>query len=94
MANVSAITADVSQALSIVETVANLLAASGLPIVGAISTGVKVAQGVIAEIPQAQALWDQFESGTIPSQANLDAYAAAEDSAYAKLMADIAAKQS
>lgn len=81
----------VSEALSIAETIANAMAAVGLPIAGAVATGVKIAQGVVAEIPEAQALWDQFQSGAVPTQTELDAYAAEEDSAFAKLMTDLAA---
>lgn len=56
----------------------------------AAAVAVKIAQGVAAGIPEAIALYDQFKAGTIPTQAQLDAYAAAEDSSYSKLMADIA----
>lgn len=80
----------VSQALAIAAEIAGVL----LPGAGAaVSLGAKIAQGVIAAVPEAEALWAQFQSGTVPTQAELDAYALAEDGAYAKLMADIAAAQ-
>lgn len=81
---------EVSQALSIASTIAAALVPGAS---AGIALGVKIAQGVAAAIPEAETLWAQFQSGTIPSQADLDAYAVAEDGAYAKLMADIAAKQ-
>lgn len=76
--------------LPVVETIATMLLPEAAP---AVSIGVKIAQGVAAEIPEAIALWEQFQSGAVPSQAELDAYAEAEDGAYAQLMADIAAKR-
>lgn len=79
----------VNTALTVAQTVSGMLADAGTPFAGAISTGVKIAQGVVAEVPEAKALYDQFQSGTIPTQAELDAYAADEDGAYAKLMADL-----
>lgn len=87
----NAILADISTALSVAAKVSMVAAAAGLPFAGAVATGIQIATGVAAEAPEAMALWDQFNAGTMPSQAELDAYAANEDSAYAKLMADIAA---
>ena len=81
--------AGVASALGVAEKVGTMLSAGGVPFAGAIATGIKIATGVAAEIPEAVALYDQFNTGTIPSQAELDAYAAAEDGAYSKLMADL-----
>ena len=85
----AALSSEVSQALSVAETIASALVPGAAPTILLAS---KIAQGVAASVPEALALWAQFQSGTIPSQADLDAYAQAEDGAYAKLMADIAAK--
>jgi len=74
---------------AVIAQVASVASAAGLPVAGAVSTGIKIALGVADEVPEAVALWSQFQSGTMPSQADLDAYATAEDGAYAKLMADI-----
>jgi len=74
---------------SIVSQVAAVAAAAGLPIAGAVSTGIKIAIGVADNVPQALALWDQFQSGKMPTVDELAAYEAAEDSAYATLMAEI-----
>lgn len=59
----------------------------------AVTLGLKIASGVAAKAPEAVALAEQFLSGGTPTQAQLDAYAADEQGAYAKLMADIKAKQ-
>ncbi len=85
-----ALIAQISSALSVAEQIASVVFPGAGP---AISIGVKIAQGVAAEAPQAIALWDQFQNGVIPAQSELDAYATAEDGDYAKLMADIAAAQ-
>lgn len=84
----------ISTAGAVIQQVATVAAAAGFPIAGAVATGIKIAQGVAAEVPEAVALWDQFQNGNMPTQAELDAYAADEDSAYAKLMADIDAAKS
>lgn len=79
----------INTALPVAETVMTMLVpGSG----AAAALAIKIAQGVIAGVPQAIALWNQFQSGTVPTQAQLDAYAAAENTAYTQLMADIAAK--
>lgn len=75
---------------AVIAQVAGVAAAAGFPIAGAVSTGIKIALGVAAEVPAAIALYDQFQNNVMPSQAELDAYAAEEDSAYAQLMKDIA----
>ncbi len=80
----------VGTALNIAGTIAGALTTAGMaPVAEAITTGAKIAEGVVAAVPEAEALWAQFQSGTIPTQAELDAYAAAEDGAYAALMASI-----
>jgi hypothetical protein len=79
----------ISKALPIVQGIAEAL----LPGAGAIaSTAVQIAQGVIAGIPEAEALWAQFQNGSVPTEAEMQAYAASENSAYQQLMSDIAAK--
>lgn len=78
-----------STALPVVETVVSLLVPAAGPALG---IGIAIAKGVIAGVPQAEALWAQFQSGNIPTQAELDAYAAVEQTAYERVMADIAAK--
>lgn len=85
--------AGLKSAGAVIAQVASVAASAGLPIAGAVSTGIKIALGVAAEVPEAVALYNQFKDGTMPSQSELDAYAADEDSAYAKLMADIDAAQ-
>lgn len=59
----------------------------------AVTLGLKIASGVAAQAPQAVALAEQFLSGATPTQDQLDAYAADENSTYATLMANIALKQ-
>lgn len=78
---------------TVISQVAAVAAAAGLPFAGAVATGVKIAIGVADNVPEALALWDQFSDGKMPTQAELDAYEASEDSAYAKLMRDINAAQ-
>jgi hypothetical protein len=80
------ITSALSNALPVVETV---VAAMFPEAAAAAAIGVKIAQGVAAAVPEAEALYAQFKAGTVPTQAQLDAYATAEDGAYAKLMADL-----
>lgn len=88
--DVKTILSYVTPALTIAGEVATALASAGaLPAAEAVATGIKIAEGVAASVPEAQALYAQFQSGTIPTQAELDAYAAGEDSAYAKAMAAI-----
>ncbi len=79
-------------------------AEKALPLVGSIvgalvpaagpaaAVAVKIAQGVMAGVPEAEALWARFQSGDIPTQEELDAYAATENAAYDQLMAHIRAK--
>ena len=77
--------------LPVAETVAGVLLPGSGQTVALI---LKIAQGVLGKVPEAIALYDQIQSGTVPTQAELDAYAAGENSSYARLMADIAAKRS
>lgn len=81
--------AGIKSAGAVIAQVASVASAAGFPIAGAVSTGIKIALGVADEVPEALALYDQFNNGQMPTQAELDAYAADEDSAYAKLMADL-----
>lgn len=74
---------------AVISQVAAVAAAAGLPIAGAVSTGIKVALGVADNVPQALALWDQFKNDKMPTADELAAYEAAEDSAFATLMAEI-----
>lgn len=73
----------------IIQQVASVASAAGLPVAGAVSMGLKIALGVSDQVPEALTLWDQFRDSKMPSQDDLDAYAADEDSAYANLMADV-----
>lgn len=77
------------KALPIAAAIATALAPEAAAI---IALSVKIGEGVAAGIPEAEALWAQFESGTPPTQEQLDAYAATEQTAYETLMADIKAK--
>lgn len=81
------------QGAQIVAQVATILSAAGVPIAGAAATGIKIALGVAEQIPEAVAAYDRIKSGDIPTQAELDAWSIEEDTAYAKLMADIAAEE-
>lgn len=76
-------------ALPIAETIVAALFPAAA---GAAAIAVKIAQGVAAGVPEAEALWAQFQSGTPPTQEQMDAYAAVEQTAYETLMADIKAK--
>lgn len=86
---ITAVAAGVSQALPVVEGIVLALAPEAAPVLG---IAVAVAKGVAAGVPEALALWNRFRSGDIPTQAELDAYAASEQTAYETLMADIEAK--
>ena len=87
--NLNAVADAISSALPIAETIIGVLA----PEAGAAAaTAFAITKGVIAGIPEAEALWAQFQSGTPPTQDQLDAYAATEQSAYDQVMSDIAAK--
>ncbi len=77
------------QALPVAAAIATALAPEAA---AAIAIGLKIGQGVAAGVPEAEALWAQFQSGTPPTQDQLDAYAASEQTAYDQLMADIKAK--
>ncbi len=55
-----------------------------------VSIATKIVQGVAAAVPEAEALYARIQSGDVPTQAELDAYAVGEDSAYSKMMAQIA----
>lgn len=58
-----------------------------------IKTIVSIGQDVVNGVPEAVALYDTITSGQPVTQTQLDAYAVAENSSYAKLMADIAAAE-
>lgn len=90
MSNIDDVVTAVSNVLPVVEGVVVALAPEAA---APVAVGIKIAQGVAAGIPEAEALWAQFQNGTVPTQAELDAYAIAEDGAYAKLMADIKSAQ-
>lgn len=79
----------VEKALPIAESVVSILVPAAGP---AAAVAVKIAQGVMAGVPEAEALWARFQSDDIPTQAELDAYAATENAAYDQLMAHIRAK--
>lgn len=74
---------------TIISQVTAVAAAAGFPVAGAVSTGIKIAIGLADNVPQALALWDQFQNNKMPTVEELAAYEAAEDSAYATLMAEI-----
>lgn len=88
-AKIQSVADAIGKALPVIETVAAALAPEAA---AAVATAIAVAKGVIAMEPEALALWDQFQSGTPPTQDQLDAYAATEQTAYDKVMADIQAK--
>ncbi len=88
-AEIQSVADAIAKILPVVETVAGVLAPEA---VAAVATGVAIAKGVLAMEPQALALWNQFQSGTPPTQDQLDAYAATEQTAYDQVMADIQAK--
>jgi hypothetical protein len=80
----------ISEAIPVAEEIISLL----YPGAGAaVQIALKIAAGVAAKAPEAVALYEQFQSGNMPTQAELDAYAAAETGSYNRLMADIAAAQ-
>lgn len=88
-AKIQSVADAIGKALPVIETVAAVLAPEAA---AAVATAIAVAKGVIAMEPEALALWDQFQSGTPPTQDELDAYAATEQASYEKVMADIQAK--
>lgn len=57
----------------------------------AASMAIKLVSGAAAKLPDAVALVEQIQGGTIPTSDELHAYATAENGSYAKLMADITA---
>lgn len=72
--------------------VAQMIADALLPGAGkAASIGIKLAIGALTKAPKAVALVEQFQNGNIPTQAELDDYAATEDETYKRLLAHIAA---
>ena len=79
----------IGSALPVVETVLSILVPGSGP---AMSAAIAIAKGVVAGVPEAEALYAQFKSGTPPSAAQLFAYIAQEQSAYDQVMADIQAK--
>jgi hypothetical protein len=90
----SEILSAVASALAVANTVATALADSGMggPVATIFAAGVKIAAGVAAAAPEAITLYERIQSGDIPTQAELDAYAATENEAYRKLMAAIDAE--
>lgn len=76
--------------------VAQMVADVLLPGAGtATAMGIKLALGALNKVPAAISLVEQFQSGQIPTQADLDAYAVEENDTFNKLIADIdAAKAS
>jgi hypothetical protein len=88
-AQIQSVADAIGKALPVIETVAAVLAPEAA---GAVATAIAVAKGVIAMEPQALALWERFQSGTPPTQDELDAYAATEQAAYDQVTADIQAK--
>lgn len=79
----------VEKALPVVESIVGVLVPAAGP---AVAIATKIAQGVIAGVPEAEALWARFQNDDIPTQAELDAYAATENANYDQLMAHIRAK--
>jgi hypothetical protein len=73
--------------LPMMTTVVGVLVPGAAPL---LSIGAKIVQGVAAAVPEAEALYARIQSGDVPTQAELDAYATAEDGAYAALMAKLA----
>ena len=86
---INAVVAALGKALPAVELIVTALAPEAA---GAIATAVAIAKGVAAGVPEAESLLSQFQSGTPPTQAQLDAYLAQENTAYETVMADIQAK--
>lgn len=85
---------DVSHAVAQYAPLAEQLAVALASAYGAgpaVSMAIKLVAGAAAKLPEAVSLVEQIQAGTIPTQAELDAYAADEDSSYSKLMKDIAA---
>lgn len=81
-----------AQALAVAAPIAETIVEVMFPGAGsAVVTALKIAAGLAAKAPQAEALFEQFKSGQEPTQAELDAYADDEDGSYNRLMADIAA---
>lgn len=84
-----AVASGIAEAAPVVETIVEAMFPG---VGGAAVLALKIAAGVAAKAPEAVSLYEQFQSGTPPTQAELDAYAAAETGSYNKLMADIAAR--
>jgi hypothetical protein len=57
----------------------------------AVGIAEKVIQGVIAEVPEAQALYNQIKSGTPPTAFELAQFESAYETDYQKTKADLAA---
>ena len=76
--------------VSTVSTIVNLAAPVASLIPGA-SIAIAILKGVLAEEPNAVALYNQITSGTPPTAAQLATYASNDDAAYTQLNADITA---
>lgn len=57
-----------------------------------LAIGVKIAQGVLAEVPAAISLFEQIKSGTPPTPEQIKAFENDYEAAYQTLRAEIAAK--
>lgn len=90
VADIQAVAAAFGKIIPVVETVGAVLVPGAGP---ALATAISIAKGVVAGVPEALDLYEQFQSDTPPTQEQLDAYAAGEDAAYEKLIADISARQ-
>lgn len=84
------VAADATAVLPYAETLAGVLLPGSVQTVALV---VKIAQGVAAAVPEAVSLYNTFVSGGTPTQAQIDAFAAAETGSYNKLMADIKAAE-
>jgi len=76
-------------AVPVVETILDIAFPGSVAL---INTGIKIAQGVEAGVPTAIALWNEINSDTPPTAAELAADIADENSQFNKVMADIDAK--
>lgn len=77
----------VANAIPTLVTILSVLAPEAAP---AATVAGNIVRGLIAGLPEAESLWAQIKSGTVPTQAELEAYEAAELSAYDTVMGDIA----
>lgn len=88
-ANVNTIADTVANAIPIIQTIIGVLAPEAIP---AFTVASNVYKGLVAALPEAESLWTQIQSGTAPTDAQLQEYEAAELTAYDQVMADIQAK--